>query len=156
MDWLVRNLATLGFIGKKLPAPGTFGSLLGTIFFLIILCSSSFSNLEISILFSFLFVLGIPLTSRAELILKKVDPSEVIWDEFTAIPFVYIFCLDKLKTFPNMDSIVLLSLGFLLFRILFAITTRPIFDDWPKSTMSSLSLFKIPLNSTFRRLELWP
>ena len=36
MDWLVRNLATLGFIGKKLPAPGTFGSFLGTIFFLIV------------------------------------------------------------------------------------------------------------------------
>ena len=117
MDWLVRNLATLGFIGKKLPAPGTFGSFLGTIFFLIILCSTSFSNWEISIMFSFLFVLGIPLTSRAELILKKVDPSEVIWDEFTAIPFVFIFCLEKLRAFPNMESLVLVSLGFVLFRI---------------------------------------
>ena len=41
---------------------------------------------------------------------SKFYPPEVIWDEFTAVPFVYIFCIESL------DSIIIIITGFLLFR----------------------------------------
>lgn len=117
MDFLIKNLSTLGPIGTKLPAPGTFGSLAGLIVFSICLWVSPLSPMTVVIVFSVLFVFGIPLCGRAEVLLAKADPPEVIWDEFTAIPIVYIFCLEQLSSSSFENSIFLLLLGFILFRI---------------------------------------
>lgn len=117
MDWLIKNLATLGPIGKKLPAPGTAGSIIGVLCFSLIFWSSIMPHFGIMLLFLILFLLGIPLCTRAEILLGKVDPSEVIWDEFAAIPFVYVFCLEELNAYSLNDSLQLLILGFILFRI---------------------------------------
>ena len=109
MDWIIKNLCTLGPIGNKLPAPGTFGSIVGVLVFYILATFSAFQPQQIIIFFLILFAIGIPLCSRAEVLLSKTDPPEVIWDEFTAVPFVYLFCLD------NLDSYIIIT-GFILFR----------------------------------------
>ena len=111
MDWLVKNLSTLGPVGTKLPAPGTFGSLVGVSIFIFLIWLSIIPTYLILLSFLLLFFLGIPMCSRVEVLLGKADPPEVIWDEFTAVPLVYIFCIDEL------DSVFILITGFVLFRI---------------------------------------
>ena len=110
MDWLVKNLSTLGPVGTKLPAPGTFGSLVGVIIFIFLIWLSTIPPFFILLFFLLLFILGIPMCSRVEVLLGKADPPEVIWDEFTAVPLVYIFCINEL------DSFIILITGFALFR----------------------------------------
>ena len=115
-DFLIRTLSTLGPVGTSLPAPGTFGSLIGLLVFTFLFWATSIPSLGIIILFFALFILGIPLCTRAEILLGKKDPPEVIWDEFTAIPLVYLFCLEELHSF-SAHSVFLLISGFILFRI---------------------------------------
>ena len=117
MDFFIRNLSTLGPIGKNLPAPGTFGSLAGLFFFCLLFWFSTLSPMGVMILFSVLFIVGIPLCTRAEVLLGKEDPPEVIWDEFTAIPLVFVFCLDELNSCSNTKILFFLTMGFILFRI---------------------------------------
>ena len=117
MDFFIRNLSTLGPVGKNLPAPGTFGSLAGLVVFCFLFWFSPLSPIGIMILFSVLFIGGIPLCTRAEVLLGKEDPPEVIWDEFTAIPLVFVFCLDELNSFSITKVLFFLTMGFILFRI---------------------------------------
>ena len=117
MDWLVKNLSTLGPVGTKLPAPGTFGSIAGILVFSILIWFTSISSIYILSFFVILFVLGIPLCTHAEILLKKSDPPEVIWDEFTAIPLVFIFCLEDINPESLNRSLLFLCVGFILFRI---------------------------------------
>ena len=117
MDFLIKNLATLGLIGKSLPAPGTFGSLAGLLAFYFLLFFTTLSPIIIISIFCALFILGIPLCTRAEIILSKSDPPEVVWDEFAAIPLVFVFSLEKLHSFSDIQLLFFLILGFVLFRI---------------------------------------
>lgn len=115
-DFLIKNLSTLGPVGTSLPAPGTFGSFIGLLAFTFLFWLTPIPPLGIIILFFALFILGIPLCTRAEILLGKDDPPEVIWDEFTAIPLTYLFCLEELHSF-SAKSLFLLISGFILFRI---------------------------------------
>lgn len=117
MDFLIKSLSTLGPLGSKLPAPGTFGSIAGILVFSALIWFTSIPPIYVVGIFVILFVLGIPLCTRAEILLKKSDPPEVIWDEFTAIPIVFIFCLEDLNLESLNRSLLFLSVGFILFRI---------------------------------------
>ena len=117
MDFLIKSLSTLGPLGSKLPAPGTFGSIAGILVFYGLIWFTSLPPIFIVGIFIILFVLGIPLCTRAEILLNKSDPPEVIWDEFTAIPIVFIFCLEDLNLESLNRSLLFLCVGFILFRI---------------------------------------
>ena len=118
MDFLIKTLSTLGPVGTRLPAPGTFGSLVGLFAFFFLFWFTPIPPIGIMVLFSTLFILGIPLCTRAEILLGKEDPPEVIWDEFTAIPLVFIFCLEEFKnSFSFNKTLFFLIMGFILFRI---------------------------------------
>ena len=117
MDFLIKNLATLGPVGKSVPAPGTFGSLAGLLSFYFLLFFTTLSPIVIISIFCVLLVLGIPLCTRAEILLGKSDPPEVIWDEFAAIPLVFVFFLEELRSFSTNQLLFFLILGFVLFRI---------------------------------------
>jgi phosphatidylglycerophosphatase A len=117
MDFLIKSFSTLGPIGTKLPAPGTFGSIAGLLVFSALIWFTSFSPIYILGFFAILFLLGIPLCTRAEMLLKKADPPEVIWDEFTAIPLVFIFCLEDITPDNFTKSFLFLTVGFIFFRI---------------------------------------
>ena len=55
MDWLVKNLSTLGPVGTKLPAPGTFGSLVGVIIFIFLIWLLTIPPFFILLFFFLLF-----------------------------------------------------------------------------------------------------
>lgn len=116
MNKAVLGLATLGPLGQKLPAPGTFGSVAGLAVFGILVMLAGLSPWLVSLLFLPLFLLGIPLCTKAEKILGKSDPSEIIWDEFTVIPFVFLFIPDKFGSENQIESCAWLLAGFLIFR----------------------------------------
>ena len=117
MNKIVLFFATLGPIGTKLPAPGTMGSIIGTLVFAFLTLILEWSAYMVSIGFIPLFILGIPLCSRAEILLDRIDPGEVIWDEFTVIPFIYIPLISIFDQPVTQETIIWLSAGFILFRI---------------------------------------
>ena len=110
-------LATLGPIGNKCPAPGTFGSLAGLFVIFILLIWSSLSLFQIGLLFIPLILLGIPICTYAEKITGQSDPREIIWDEFTSFPLVFLGLPDSISTDNMTEMIVWLLLGFILFRL---------------------------------------
>ena len=115
MQKVIVFLATLGPVGQKCPAPGTFGSLMGLITVVVLTHITELSLWQIGMLFIPLLIIGIPLCTKAEEILGKTDPGEIIWDEFTAIPLVYI-CLESISEEISWKLLLWLILGFLLFR----------------------------------------
>ena len=117
MDKLIICLATLGPIGKKLPAPGTFGSLAGLVVFGTLMATQMGDGpMTIHCSFAILALLSIPICGQAERILAKEDPQEVILDEFVAQPLVFIGT--PLNFLPDsiLPSLLTLALGFVLFR----------------------------------------
>ena len=110
-------LATLGPIGQKCPAPGTFGSLAGVFLLSILFFTTNLSFLQIGLVFIPLILLGIPLCSQAEEITGKSDPGEIIWDEFTSIPLVFLGLPNSISRENTLEITFLLVLGFVLFRI---------------------------------------
>ena len=109
-------LATLGPIGQKCPAPGTFGSLVGVLVVGLASWVSGWSLAYTGLLFIPLIVLGIPLCTRAEKILGKTDPGEIIWDEFTALPLVYLGLPFSMPFEPSWNVLIWMTVGFLFFR----------------------------------------
>lgn len=81
-------IATLGPIGRKLPAPGTWGSLAGLLYFRVFFTHANVAeNLVASAIAAGIaaFFCG-----AAETQLGKKDPGEVILDEFVAIPLCFL------------------------------------------------------------------
>ncbi|MFA5257166.1 MAG: phosphatidylglycerophosphatase A [Opitutales bacterium] len=112
-DRLVHAVATLGGLGNVGPAPGTLGSVAGTLFYALILqnASSQFNFFAVLALFG----LGLFFCDEAELRIGRPDPGSVIFDEFAAMPIVFL----GLETSSNMYwRVILLLLGFAAFRVL--------------------------------------
>ncbi|MDE6432359.1 MAG: phosphatidylglycerophosphatase A [Opitutales bacterium] len=103
--WL--QSATLGFFGYSPVAPGTVGSLLGTIFSCIIFFL--FRQSVVSFLILFLIIFAVIACGVAANILNEHDPACVILDEFVAMP-VCFFSI-------HYTSMWMFVYGFLLFRI---------------------------------------
>ncbi len=115
---MVIALATLGSIGTRLPAPGTFGSLAGLAAFAALLEWTTLHGLEILVGFGILALVAIPICGQAERILKKQDPGEIILDEFVAQPLVFLGVpwVFGPETNPTAHILLLLA-GFALFRL---------------------------------------
>jgi len=121
MDKLIVCVATLGPIGKKLPAPGTFGSLFGLAAFAFLMTVQSLYGTDIDpvviyLSFAFLALLSVPICGKAELILEKEDPPEVILDEFVAQPLVFAATTLNFHLDTIFSNLLLLTCGFALFR----------------------------------------
>jgi phosphatidylglycerophosphatase A len=108
----VVSLATLGPIGRKLPAPGTWGSLAGLLYFTVFFSRTTVAeNLVASAVAAWMAAL---LCGEAELRLGKKDPGEVILDEFVAMPLCFLGWPMLTHRWPVWA--VLLG-GFALFRL---------------------------------------
>jgi len=116
MNRVILFLATLGPIGTRLPAPGTMGSLAGVSLFAFMTLVLHVPAPMLALLFVPLFAIGIPLCSRAEILLDRNDPGEVIWDEFTVIPFVYFPLSDVWNAPLTNETFIWLVFGLALFR----------------------------------------
>ena len=81
---LVLGLATLGPIGRRLPAPGTWGSLAGLLYFAVFFYRTSIGGILIASAIG--AYLAVVFCGEAELRLRKKDPGEIILDEFIVMP----------------------------------------------------------------------
>jgi phosphatidylglycerophosphatase A len=110
--WLVVGTATLGPVGMKLPAPGTWGSLAGLLYVMVFFRRLGWEQTVVwTILLGYL---AVAFTGDAARRMGKTDPGEVILDEFIVMPLVF---LGWHAGYPARlpDWVVLLA-GFALFR----------------------------------------
>jgi phosphatidylglycerophosphatase A len=108
---IVVAVATLGPVGRKLPAPGTWGSLAGLLYFAVFFQRLTVAeNLAASAIGA---VIASLLCGMAEVELGRTDPGEVILDEFVAMPLCFLWWPGLVHRWPVWA--VLLG-GFALFR----------------------------------------
>src|SRR4051812_14964860 len=109
---IVIACATLGPLGRKLPAPGTWGSLAGLLYFAVFFQRASIgANLVATAIGSYV---AVAFCGEAEVRLRKKDPGEVVLDEFVAIPLCFLGWRSIVGLAPTWA--VLLA-GFALFRL---------------------------------------
>lgn len=112
-EWLVVGASTLGPVGLKLPAPGTWGSLAGILYTLVVFRRLSWEQTVVWTIIASL--IAVYLTGEAARRMGKSDPGEVILDEFVVIPLVF---LGAEAGFPGrLPEWAMLALGFGLFRL---------------------------------------
>lgn len=108
---LVVNLATLGPIGRKLPAPGTWGSLVGLGYAAAVAPVLGWPALVgLSLVAGYL---AVGICGEAEVRLGQADPGEVILDEFVAMPLCFFGWSALVADWP---AWVVLGGGFAAFR----------------------------------------
>ncbi|MGA0029372.1 MAG: phosphatidylglycerophosphatase A [Opitutales bacterium] len=108
-------VATLGPLGR-LKAPGTWGSAAGLLWWATVVRLAHVKGWHHEFFFDALVVLAsVLLCGVAAAIIGKKDPSEVILDEFAAMPLVFLF---NPYVYQNTrSSLLFIVLGFLLFRL---------------------------------------
>jgi phosphatidylglycerophosphatase A len=105
---LLKNIATLGFIGYLPVAPGTFGTFAALLFFALLKPAIPVHVLLIILVTA----LGTIASSRAEKILNEKDSSHIVIDEFAGYALALLFLP------PTLSSLVVSFLLFRLFDIL--------------------------------------
>jgi phosphatidylglycerophosphatase A len=115
---MVLAMATLGPLGRRRRAPGTWGSAAGLLYFTVFFWPLRFppgSWLWLPVLSLPGLYLAVAMCGEAEFRLGRRDPPEVILDEFTAMPLCFV-------GWPSFGSWWWASAatmigGFLLFRV---------------------------------------
>jgi phosphatidylglycerophosphatase A len=110
---LVCAVATLGPLGRRLWAPGTWGSLAGLLYFAVF-----FRHSRWEVVFAWTVLAGyvaVGFCGDAARRLGRTDPGEIILDEFVAMPLVF---LGWRAGFPaGLSGWAVLLAGFGLFRL---------------------------------------
>lgn len=84
----VVGAATLGPLGRRLPAPGTWGSAAGLLYALLFYRSASWpATLVATVALSWV---AVALCGEAERRLGKRDPGCIVLDEFIVLPLVFL------------------------------------------------------------------
>jgi phosphatidylglycerophosphatase A len=108
----VLAIATLGPVGRRLPAPGTWGSLAGLLYFTVVVYPMGMvAALALGALGTYV---AVALCGEAEFRLGQKDPGEVILDEFVAIPLCFLGWPGLVGPFP---AWAVFLAGFGLFRL---------------------------------------
>ena len=110
---LVLGIATLGPLGRRLPAPGTWGSLAGLLYFAVIFVDR-LSLLPAILLGALGLYAAVGFCGEAEFRLGRKDPGEVNLDEFMAMPLCFIGWPAMLDVAPRW---AIFLTGFALFRL---------------------------------------
>lgn len=109
----VLNCATLGPIGRRLPAPGTWGSVAGLMYFTVFF-AEHYGVIGTLLLSALGVYVAVAICGEAELRLARRDPGEVILDEFVAMPLCFLGWPVLAAAVPNW---VVFLTGFALFRL---------------------------------------
>ena len=116
---LLAAIATLGPVGRLLPAPGTWGSLLGVVFYYYAFQKTGLNTLETLLQFvifaALLVVCAVPICEAGEKVLGKSDPGEVNFDEFAVIPVCFAGLGNAIDC-GTAGTLSWLAAGFVLFR----------------------------------------
>ncbi len=84
----VLAVATLGPVGMKLPAPGTWGSVAGLLFFTVV--AYPLGDVALVIFSAMLAYIAVGFCGEAEFRMGRKDPGEVILDEFVSMPLCFV------------------------------------------------------------------
>jgi phosphatidylglycerophosphatase A len=109
----VLGLATLGPVGRRLPAPGTWGSLAGLLYYHA-LFYGRLGPAGSVILSAAGAYLAVGICGEAERLTGRTDPSEVILDEVVAMPLCFLGWPYLSQPLP---SWAVLIAGLCLFRL---------------------------------------
>ena len=109
---LIKLFSTFFYLGYLPPFPGTYASLAGVMVYLIISANNSLYYL----ITAFVLILGLAITSRAEIIFEKKDPRCIVIDEVAGVLICYLFMPVDIK---------LIFIGFILFRVMDALKPYP-------------------------------
>lgn len=104
--------ATLGPLGRRLPAPGTWGSLAGLLYFLLFFRRAP--DIVILGVSAIMAYLAVGVCGEAEVRLRQKDPGMVILDEVVAVPLCFLGWVPLTWTWP---SWVVLLVGVAWFRV---------------------------------------
>lgn len=111
---MIVQVATLGPLGR-LRAPGTWGSAAGLLWWALVVRQAHAKGWHHELFFDLLVVAAaVFICGVAAFMIGKKDPSEVILDEFAAMPLVFLFNPYALS---GKSSLLIILLGFLLFRL---------------------------------------
>lgn len=112
------TIATLGPIGTKLPAPGTWGAAAGTLFYFsaFLLTGAAGNPFWFSIAAGTLVLISVPLCDAGEKLLGKTDPGEVNFDEFAVMPLCFAGLGNVIAEADALAQTFWLFGGFALFR----------------------------------------
>ena len=112
-------ISTLGPIGTKLPAPGTWGALVGMVFYWFAFQATGINTPETWIQFAIwallLAAIAVPVCEAGEKLLGRKDPGEVNFDEFAVMPICWTGLGDVISASEN--SFYWMLAGFVLFRL---------------------------------------
>jgi phosphatidylglycerophosphatase A len=126
---LVVNVATLGPVGMKLPAPGTWGSVAGLLYFLLFF--QPLGLVPTLLLTAVAVYFAVAFCGEAEIRMKRKDPGQVILDEFVVMPLCFLGW--RLVAGAGVPHWVIFLAGFGLFR--FYDILKPLgihrLQDWP-------------------------
>jgi len=104
------GIATLGPLGR-LRAPGTWGSAAGLFWWALVVRQAHAKGWHHEFIFDALVVLmAIVICGVAAVMIGKKDPSEVVLDEFAAMPLVFLF---NPYVHGGKSALLLILLGFL-------------------------------------------
>ena len=117
---LSKIFVTLFYIGYSKSIPGTIGSFFSliVIFFLNIF----FDKIYFYIFFIVCFFLSLYLINIYQKSIRKIDPSEIVIDEFLGIFIIFIFY----DYFNNLNIYAIITLGFIFFRLFDVLKPFPI------------------------------
>jgi phosphatidylglycerophosphatase A len=126
---LVVGVATLGPVGMKLPAPGTWGSVAGLLYFLLFF--QPLSLVPTLLLTGAAVYFAVAFCGEAEKRMGRKDPGQVILDEFVVMPLCFLgWRLLAGAGWPHWGIFIA---GFALFR--FYDILKPLgihrLQDWP-------------------------
>ncbi|MSU69660.1 MAG: phosphatidylglycerophosphatase A [Opitutaceae bacterium] len=105
--------ATLGPVGRRLPAPGTWGSVAG-LFYFTVFFADRLGPADALLLNGLGLYLAVAFCGEAEFRLGRKDPGEVILDECMAMPLCFLGWTHLLGPLPAW-AVFLTGLG--LFRL---------------------------------------
>lgn len=108
---LVIGAATLGPLGRRLPAPGTWGSLAGLLYFVLFFYRAPVGAVLLASLVGCYLAVGF--CGEAEVRLRQKDPGAVVLDEVIVMPLCFLGWHSLLPVAP---AWAILLLGFGLFR----------------------------------------
>lgn len=109
----VQGIATLGPLGMRMPAPGTWGAAAGVFYALLFFRHVPWPTTVVVTLIASYLAVG--LTGEASRRMGKSDPGEVILDEFVVMPLVF---LGAARAFGGVwPEWVVLAVGFAWFRV---------------------------------------
>ena len=111
--FVVLAIATLGPIGRRLPAPGTWGSLAGLLYFTVVF-AGRYEVPGMLLLSALGLYVSVAFCGEAEFRIGRKDPGEVILDEFVVMPLCFLGWPAQVGPMPRWA--VLLA-GFALFRL---------------------------------------